>query len=49
MKKFTWKRLIAALVTLCVFCIIFLLTGNVYFFVVAIAAFAIILIAPLIG
>lgn len=48
MKKITWKRLMIALSVLCVFCIISLLTGNFYFFVVALAAFVIILIAPFI-
>ena len=49
MKKFTWKRLVIALAVLCLFCILSLVTDNVYFFAVAVAAFAIILIAPLIG
>jgi len=49
MKRITWKRWMCALGALAVGCCLFLLTEYLIFFVSALAAFFIILIANYIG
>lgn len=49
MKKFTWKRFVISLAVLSALCLLCVITDNVYFFFVGLAAFFIILIAPFIG
>ncbi len=48
MKKLKWKRWIIALAALCICCLICILSDNIYFFFLGLAAFIVVILTAFI-
>ncbi len=48
MKKISWKRIVITMAVLCAFCLLCIITGNIYFFIAGLAVAFVIIAAAFI-